>query len=80
MITVSTKELRNNFPSILKQIEQGKKFLLIHRSNPVAEIKKPENVVSFTEATKKDIEQSAIADIGEDYITKDELNYYLSLK
>jgi len=80
MITVSTKELRNNFPEIVKKLAEGQKFLLIHRSNPIAEISKPENIYSFQEATERDIEESAVMDTGEDFLSKDELNYYKSLK
>ncbi len=80
MITLSTKELRNNFPAVLEQLAQGQNFLLLHRSHPVAEIRKPEHIKSFTEATEGDIEQAAIRDTGEDYLSRTELDYYLSLK
>lgn len=80
MITISTKELRNNFSTVLEKLSKGENFLLIHRSRPVAEIKKPENVFSFQEATDKDIEISSIKDTGKDFLSKEELDYYLSLK
>ena len=34
--TISVKELRMNFPKVLKDLEQGIKFTLIYRSKPVA--------------------------------------------
>jgi hypothetical protein len=80
MLTISTKELRNNFPIVLAKLAQGKTFLLIHRSHPVAEIKKPETIFSFDEATEKDIETASVQDVGEDFLSKKELDYYLSLK
>jgi len=38
MITISTKELRLNMPKIRRGLSGGRKYLLIHRSKPVAEI------------------------------------------
>lgn len=36
---VSTKDLRQKFPSIKKALEQGESFLLLYRSAPIAEIR-----------------------------------------
>ena len=80
MLAVSTKQLRNNFPKIVEQLKQGVKFLLIHKSVPIAEIKRPEVVQSFSEAAEEDIEKSALSDISKDFLSSKELNYYLSLK
>jgi len=79
MITISTKELRNSFPTVLEQISHGEKFLLIHRSQPVAEISKPQNIKTFKEASEKDIEKASSHDISEDFLSQKELDYYLSL-
>lgn len=80
MLTVSTKELRYSFPKILEKLAQGEKFLLIHRSKPVAEIQKPQNLISFQEASDQDIEKSATKDLGQEFLSKKALQYYLSLK
>lgn len=41
MTTISTKELRLNLPKIRRGLARGKKYLLIHRSKPVAEVVPP---------------------------------------
>jgi antitoxin (DNA-binding transcriptional repressor) of toxin-antitoxin stability system len=80
MLTISTKELRNNFSSVLDVLARGETLLLIHRSHPVAELKKPQGIFSFSEATEKDIEQASLRDMGEDFLSHDELEYYLALQ
>ncbi|MBI5356570.1 hypothetical protein HZB78_03070 [Candidatus Collierbacteria bacterium] len=42
-ITISTKELRLNMPKIRRGLSGGRKYLLIHRSKPIAEIAPPNN-------------------------------------
>ncbi len=37
--TISVKQLRNNFPQILKALENGISYTLIYRSKPIAQIK-----------------------------------------
>ena len=80
MITISTKDLRQNLAQVLKQVATGERFLLIHRSQPVAEISKNQNITSFNEASDKDIQAAALNDVSEDFLSTQELNYYLSLK
>ena len=36
--TISVKELRNNFPAVIKALERGTDYTLIYRSKPVAHI------------------------------------------
>ncbi len=36
--TISSKELRLNYPRVIKALERGEPFTLIHRSKPVADI------------------------------------------
>lgn len=36
--TISVKELRNNFPAVIKALEKGIGYTLIYRSRPVANI------------------------------------------
>ena len=80
MITISTKDFRQNLQLILDKIATGEDILWIHRSSPVAEIRKPRNFQSFQEATAKDIENSAVQDLSQDFLSQEELNYYLSLQ
>ena len=40
-INISTKELRLNMPKIRRGLAGGRKYLLIHRSKPIAEIVPP---------------------------------------
>jgi len=79
MIAISTKQLRQNFPNVLAKLKLNKRFLLIHKSIPVAEIQPVENITTFEQATAEDIETASAKDLGDDYLTKKELNYYLSL-
>ena len=37
--TISVKELRNNFPKVIKALGKGMDYTLIYRSKPVAQIK-----------------------------------------
>lgn len=84
MITISSKELRTNFKFVLTKIKKGESFLLIHNSEPVAEIKKPTFFTPFSqiseEASSAEIENATNQDIGEDFLNKNELDYYLALK
>ncbi len=79
MIAISTKQLRTNFPSVIEQLKKGVSFMLIHKSVPVAEIRKPQTIHNFEEATDKNIEESSMVDVSDDFLSKEELNYYLSL-
>ncbi len=80
MITVSTKDFRQNLQLILDKIASGEEILWIHRSLPVAEIKKPRNFKTFAEATAKDIEVANVQDTSQDFLSQEELDYYLSLQ
>lgn len=80
MLSISTKELRSNFQYVIEMLANDKVFLLIHKSKPVAEIRKPKLVMHFAESTDEDIKKSTLVDIWTDYLNNDELNYYLSLK
>lgn len=49
--TISTKELRLNLPKIRRGLARGRKYLLIHRSKPIAEVVPPgESFPSSAEA------------------------------
>jgi antitoxin (DNA-binding transcriptional repressor) of toxin-antitoxin stability system len=84
MISISSKELRTNFKLFITKVKEGESFLLIHNSEPVAEIKKTVSLRPFSEtskeATQTEIENSAIYDSSEDFLNKEELDYYLALK
>jgi hypothetical protein len=80
MNTISTKELRLNFPLIAERIKQGEVFLLIHKSVPLAEIRRPTQIRHFTEAETTEIESASAIDLGDDDLSVAELNYYLALK
>jgi len=73
---ISTKELRTSLPSIRKRLAKGEEFFLIFQSKPIAKLTP---VSKFEEASDTDIELTALQDIQDDFLSKDELNYYLSL-
>jgi antitoxin (DNA-binding transcriptional repressor) of toxin-antitoxin stability system len=75
---ISTKELRTSLPSIRKRLAKGEEFYLIHQSKPVARII-PLTKNERDEVTFEDIERLAIKDLGNDFLTKKEVVYYLSL-
>lgn len=74
---ISTKELRVSLPAIRKQLARGQEFFLIFQSKPIAKLT-PIDVLE--EASDTDIEKAAIEDIQDEFLSKAELNYYLSLK
>ena len=51
--TISVKELRNNFPAVIKALEKGIGYTLIYRSKPVAQIR---SLSSSQEGLKKLLE------------------------
>jgi hypothetical protein len=76
---ISTKELRLGMPRLRKNLAKGEEFLLIFNSKPIAKIVPFQN--GILEATDEDIELTALLDAeDDDYLSKKELNYYLSLK
>lgn len=79
MISISTKELRNNLSKMITLLQKGQTFLLIHNSTPVAELKAPQHIVPFSEASDEDIQSAAVEDISEDFLEGEELEYYKSL-
>lgn len=74
---ISTKELRTSLPAIRKRLAKGEEFYLIYQSKPVAKISPLKN--EGDDVMFADIEQAAIEDMGDDYLTKEEVDYYLSL-
>ncbi|MBI5413906.1 hypothetical protein HZA38_00110 [Candidatus Peregrinibacteria bacterium] len=80
MIAISVRELRENFPEVATRLKNKETFLLIYNSVPIAEIRPTQMIQTFAEATEKDVEIANIQDVGEDFLDKEELKYYLSLK
>ena len=80
LTTISTQYLRTNLPTIIKQINLGKEFILINKSIPVAEIRKPKNIQHYQEASEEDINNAALRDLEDDFLSDEEMDYYLSLK
>ncbi|MEK7620255.1 MAG: hypothetical protein AAB413_03395 [Patescibacteria group bacterium] len=75
---ISTKELRTDLPAIRKQLAKGQEFFLIYQSKPIAKIS-PIQDQSNGDVTFVDIERAAIEDMGDDFLTQKEVDYYLSL-
>ena len=80
MITISAKELRHNFQSFVDKLNNGESFLLLYKSKAVAEIIPPKNLKSFSDLLEEELEKATLEDVGEDYLSEEELSYYLSLK
>lgn len=77
---ISTKELRISLPRIRKHLAQGEEFLLIFQSKPIAKIIPLQEMVEMEEATDSEVEQAALRDLGDDFLSKKELKHYLALK
>ncbi|MFA4844993.1 MAG: hypothetical protein WC654_00330 [Patescibacteria group bacterium] len=75
---ISTKELRGSLPDVREQLSHGEEYLLIHQSRPIATIT-PVKQVENDDVTFADIERAAIEDLGDDFLTKEEVDYYLAL-
>lgn len=83
MHAISVKELREKFPVIRSKLKKGERFLIIYQSKPIAELKPVRDIPDVEEATDKEIEAAAIADMNkaleDDYLSEEEIKYYLSL-
>ena len=84
MQTLSVKNLRENFPKVRKQLIKGESIILIYQHIPFAKLTPIKNftinINEENELTDKEIETTAINDMDDDYLTKKEIDYYLSLK
>lgn len=69
-------------PTVRDQLKKGESFLLIHKSKPIAILKPIEALQELEETSDEDIELAALNDFlpDEDYLTEEQMNYYLSLK
>lgn len=80
MLSISVKELRENLPMVRRQLKKGTAFLVIYQSKPLAKLIPVHQNTTFEEATDEEVETASLQDLGEDFLTKEELNYYLNLK
>ena len=82
MVSLSVKELRNNLPFVRGELKKGTTFLIIYQSRPIAKLSPVDDLSDLEEATDEDIELAAMADFNDDdeFLSKKELDYYLSLK
>jgi antitoxin (DNA-binding transcriptional repressor) of toxin-antitoxin stability system len=82
MNSISVKELRQKLPFVRSELKKGTSFLIIFKSKPIAKLSPIDDLSDLEEAADEEIEFAVISDFddGEDFLSKDELNYYLSLK
>ena len=88
MQAISVKELRQKFPFVKSELQKGTSFLIIYNSRPIAKLlpfegeKIGEKI--YEEATDEQWNKAALEDInksiGDDFLTEEEVKYYLSLK
>jgi antitoxin (DNA-binding transcriptional repressor) of toxin-antitoxin stability system len=77
---ISTKGLRNTLPNIRRQLARGQEYLLIHQSKPIAKISPVQDSDNEPmQAILEDFQQASMTDMDDDFLTKDEVDYYLSL-
>ena len=84
MHSISVKELRQKFPFIKSELKKGTSFLIIYKSKPIAQLTPLTDLPQYEEATDEEIEQAALTDINraleDDFLSEEEVAYYLSLK
>ena len=84
MHAISVKELREKFPTVRSELKKGESFLIIYKSKPIAELKPVDDIPKHEEASDEDFESAAITDmnkaLGDDFLSPEEVKYYLSLK
>lgn len=83
MHAISVKELREKLPFVRSELKKGTSFLIIYKSKPIAELKPVFNSEIPEEATDEDFEKASLTDLnkalGDDFLTKEEIDYYMSL-
>lgn len=80
MQALSVQHLRKKFPFVRSQLRKGEIFLIIYKSQPIAQLSPVEGLDDSREASDHDIEKAALADLDDDYLIPEEVRYYLSLK
>lgn len=82
MHAISTKELREKMPIVRSELAKGETFLIIHKSKPIAQLTPVQGLPKQEERPDPDFEalqEAALEDMGDDFLTKEEINYYMSL-
>lgn len=86
MHAISIKELREKMPLVRSELKKGTSFLIICKSKPIAQLTPIPNGDFQQEISDEDKawEAAGIEDcnkaLGDDYLTEEEVKYYLSLK
>ena len=73
---ISTKELRTSLPVIRRGLSNGEDFFVIFQSKLIARLSPVDQI---HEVSDSHVERAALADASDEYLSKKELNYYLSL-
>jgi antitoxin (DNA-binding transcriptional repressor) of toxin-antitoxin stability system len=81
MPSISVKELREKLPLVRSELKKGTTFLIIYQSKPIAKLTPVDDIPVGTEATDADWGAATLDSWEEEpALSKEELNYYLSLK
>ncbi len=82
MHALSVKELRSMLPVVRSELKKGQSFLIIYKSKPIATLKPVAGLPSVEELNDDEVETAALQDFSDDddFLTPQELKYYLSLK
>lgn len=83
MNAISVKELREKLPFVRSELKKGTSFLVIYKSKPIAELKPVNDGEIPEEIEDENFEKAALTDLnkalGDDFLTKEEIAYYMSL-
>jgi antitoxin (DNA-binding transcriptional repressor) of toxin-antitoxin stability system len=80
MFSLSVKDLRGKLPFVRGELKKGSSFLIIYKSRPIAKLTPVDALDSLDDTEMAEVEACAIDDLNDDYLTEEELNYYLALK
>lgn len=82
MHALSVKELRSMLPVVRSELKKGQSFLIIYKSKPIATLKPVAGLPSIEELNDDEVETATLQDFSDDddFLTPQELKYYLSLK
>lgn len=79
MNSISVKKLRDELPFVRRRLLKGDTFLIIYKSKPIARLSPVSEIPDFIEASSEEIEKATIEDMEDDYLSEEEVEYYMSL-
>lgn len=76
MAAISVKDLRSKFPFVRSELKKGTQFLIVFKNKPIAQLSPINKEIDET----AEFEALAVDEMENDFLSDEELNYYLNLK